>query len=330
MANYTGAKCEYCHKVFEASDDIVVCPQCGTPYHRECYSQAGECINKELHERGGEWSAPPKYADREVGERRCPRCGESNPSSGLFCIKCGMPLNNQNNEARPFNGAGPQQGPQNYRGYAGPGQYGGQPYQGQGQSPFGMPFVQEQYSKDSVIDGHTVGEYAKFIKNNAYYHILQFIRFARMKTKMSVNFCALIFTEFYYFYRKMYKQGVIFLTLLILLSVPYLAWCVSKGMLPNITLPQQLAGYEKQLDVIVNICSMGTCAVRVVSGVLANYWYYRRAKKVLDAVEQSDASQETKEETIVKYGGTSMAALIVSLTVYVAAVILILMGIVAL
>ena len=55
MADFTGAKCEYCKKIFTSTDDVVVCPDCGTPYHRECYIEAGECINYELHEKGGDW-----------------------------------------------------------------------------------------------------------------------------------------------------------------------------------------------------------------------------------------------------------------------------------
>ena len=51
MANYTGKKCFSCGEVFKDGDDIVVCPECGTPYHRECYLKEGKCINDALHER---------------------------------------------------------------------------------------------------------------------------------------------------------------------------------------------------------------------------------------------------------------------------------------
>ena len=32
MADYTGKKCIVCGGVFSENDDIVVCPECGTPY----------------------------------------------------------------------------------------------------------------------------------------------------------------------------------------------------------------------------------------------------------------------------------------------------------
>lgn len=49
MADYTGIKCPVCDKPFQPGDDIVVCPQCGAPYHRECYQQEGKCKFDDLH-----------------------------------------------------------------------------------------------------------------------------------------------------------------------------------------------------------------------------------------------------------------------------------------
>lgn len=52
---YKGEKCFYCNEEFNDNDDVVVCPECGTPYHRDCYKQAGSCINHQLHESGESW-----------------------------------------------------------------------------------------------------------------------------------------------------------------------------------------------------------------------------------------------------------------------------------
>ena len=45
MSNFTGSKCIICENEFNDNDDIVVCPECGTPYHRECYQKEGKCVN---------------------------------------------------------------------------------------------------------------------------------------------------------------------------------------------------------------------------------------------------------------------------------------------
>ncbi|MBE6748996.1 MAG: DUF2628 domain-containing protein [Ruminococcaceae bacterium] len=41
--------CPVCENKFTENDEIVVCPECGTPHHRECYFSLGECKNKVLH-----------------------------------------------------------------------------------------------------------------------------------------------------------------------------------------------------------------------------------------------------------------------------------------
>ena len=40
---YSQEKCPVCENEFTNDDDIVVCPLCGTPHHRECYKKNGEC-----------------------------------------------------------------------------------------------------------------------------------------------------------------------------------------------------------------------------------------------------------------------------------------------
>ena len=58
---YTGIPCAACKKPFEDGDDIVVCPECGTPYHRACYKELGHCIHEQRHAEGYLWQ-PPKTA----------------------------------------------------------------------------------------------------------------------------------------------------------------------------------------------------------------------------------------------------------------------------
>lgn len=36
---FTEYKCPVCDKQFKKGDDIVVCPECGAPHHRECYEK---------------------------------------------------------------------------------------------------------------------------------------------------------------------------------------------------------------------------------------------------------------------------------------------------
>ena len=46
---YTNYKCPVCERFFEEDDDVVVCAECGTPHHRECYVNHGKCFNENKH-----------------------------------------------------------------------------------------------------------------------------------------------------------------------------------------------------------------------------------------------------------------------------------------
>ena len=59
---YTGEKCIVCGELFADGDDIVVCPDCGTPCHRSCWEKSGECTNTALHESGESWKPTAKVS----------------------------------------------------------------------------------------------------------------------------------------------------------------------------------------------------------------------------------------------------------------------------
>ena len=52
MSFYENVCCPVCNKEFVEGDDIVTCPECGTPHHRECYDIIGRCVNHGLHKAG--------------------------------------------------------------------------------------------------------------------------------------------------------------------------------------------------------------------------------------------------------------------------------------
>ncbi len=44
-----GISCALCHAYLFDEDDVVYCPVCGAPHHRECYNSIGKCALGELH-----------------------------------------------------------------------------------------------------------------------------------------------------------------------------------------------------------------------------------------------------------------------------------------
>lgn len=47
--DYTSEKCAGCGVKFSEGDDVVVCPECGSPHHRSCFMSAGECAHAAQH-----------------------------------------------------------------------------------------------------------------------------------------------------------------------------------------------------------------------------------------------------------------------------------------
>ncbi|MBQ7860302.1 MAG: hypothetical protein IJ347_09255 [Faecalibacterium sp.] len=88
MYDFTGQQCPVCHQLFQEDADLVVCPDCGAPYHRECYAQTGHCLLQAKHAPDFEWT-PPHAAKPE---RACPNCGAMNEVTAGECGSCAYPL----------------------------------------------------------------------------------------------------------------------------------------------------------------------------------------------------------------------------------------------
>ena len=317
MGKYDGSKCLSCGEIFKAGDDVVVCPECGTPYHRACYEKEGRCINTELHEAGGTWQ--PEEGAAAGGEAsdepiRCSRCGQENPPTGLFCDRCGLPLRGGYTEPRPFN----DQAGSRY------GQQGGQQGQQQGQQwqqgqPRGMfgGFADPnamRFNQDSDIDGVKLGDLARYVGKNQFSYLTNFIRFGKFGGKVSLNFSAFLFPQLYFFYRKMYFLGVIYLLLSSALMVPTVLYLSAAGVLPSISFVTEAYVTSNDFQMHLHLTSTLLMASRCISGVFANYWYYRLARKQINAIrgEAAGADEEQIRGTISRRGGVSMAAFLLA------------------
>ncbi|MBR1765078.1 MAG: DUF2628 domain-containing protein [Ruminococcus sp.] len=344
MNRYSGCKCFACGRMFTDVDDVVVCPDCGTPYHRSCYTENEGCTNTVLHENGGAWTEEQGDPAAATGEpKRCARCGQENPPYGLFCNRCGMPLGGAYGEPRPFNGSAPYgpgygqppygqnpygQSPYGQPPYGGPAQGGNgrynAPYGGQGMPSYGAPAM--RFDQDSDIDGVKLGDYARYVGKNQFSFLTSFIRFAKFGGKASINFPALIFPEYYFFYRKMPLLGTLFLVLFLGLSIPsfiYLIAMDNTGSFPNIVLLNSLNVTGSKFQMLLNITSTLLMAVRCIAAIFANYWYYKSAKRNIKRIREStEDSEEMVNARISAKGGVSVGAFLFSVLVYFALVVL--------
>ena len=227
MLDYTGIKCPVCEKPFQAGDDIVVCPQCGAPYHRECYQKEGKCKFEELHEQGKNWEppAPPQKPDvsAEIKDQECPNCGKLNAHSALFCDQCGASLSgnpaaHQNQNANPASAK--KQNPYASNSTPFPG---ASPFPGGGMGGAPMPFALDPLGgvgPDELIDDIPASEMAKLIQTNTAYYLPVFRNLKKYK-RNRFNFCAFLFSGGWMIYRKQYKLGALVTGLVFALFIAY-------------------------------------------------------------------------------------------------------------
>lgn len=82
---YNGKKCDGCAGMMYDGEDIVVCPECGTPQHRECYNKNNACVNAHLHAEGFDWQKANIVPEE-------PKPVEEKPDSvPVFDAQSGMP-----------------------------------------------------------------------------------------------------------------------------------------------------------------------------------------------------------------------------------------------
>ncbi len=188
MAKYTGEICPACNQIFTDDDDVVVCPVCGAPHHRECWFKTGSCTFQDKH---GSFTWKPENAQSSqedfnpkstLGEI-CPNCGANNPPDTLFCPTCGMPRN--------VNGA---------------------------ETQFNNPYVKfDDPFKDVTVDGVSSKDMAEFIQGSSYEYIRKF----SLKKHNGFNWAAFIFGPLWFLYRKMYKIGAAVLVIIAVLSISF-------------------------------------------------------------------------------------------------------------
>lgn len=300
MQSFFGSPCPYCGKKFAEGDDIVVCPECGTPHHRECYKEHSSCANEAKHEENYEWksslsAAAPQKTHREEhsGEISvCPYCGTENSSDTRYCRKCGA----------PFDGERKSDGVPHH------------------EEPRTIPFEEFQRERFRIfsesfghsLDGISAKEAAVFVRSNIEYFLPRFAAFAK-GAKFDTNFSAFIFSYFYLFYRKMYGLGIAVFIATMILSIPTFlldfatiqAQYVEMGMLSQViwNVPHQ-----ETLAIYAIIANLLIWIMRIALMMFFNRLYFTKVTSTIKGARDSLANQS---ESVIsgffhKKGGTSM------------------------
>ena len=292
MYQFTGCPCSVCGKTLAEGDDIVVCPDCGAPYHRACYEKQGACVYAARHG-AFEWT-PPASAQPE---RKCPNCGAANPESAQRCSHCGAPF--AEGQTPPPRAGVPRQ-PQR------PGeQAGGFNYARLYQQAEGGVWQYGAASADEPIDGISSDEWAVYLGPSSPAYLRDFAQMQRYGRKSSICFSALLFGPLYYFYRKAWKPAFAFLAIDLVLNLPALL-----ELLVLSESPLAPAVSPSSLLLLAQLASILSFAVMVVSGMFAKYFYRRAAAGRIRRIQAAFPEKSRREAVLRAQGGVSWAAVV--------------------
>ena len=295
MPKYYGCPCEGCGKPLTLKDDIVVCPDCGAPYHRDCYEKLGRCIHTPAHGAGYEWKFP--YQDAEL--RTCPACGERTLRAETTCRCCGAALPPES-AAEP-NDRRAAQNEQNenfdydsfYRQYE---QNVTQPMHQNVRAAFGQ---------DELIDGIPSSEWSDYIGKAAPAYLNSYSRMQLTHTKTSLSLSALLFGPFYFFYRKAWKPAFAFLAAELVLFIPTLLQLMQltgSPLAPNLS--------NTTFVVLSRLVSLASFALTLVRGLFAKWLYRKSAASRIKRIRSEFPDEAQRRAVLAAQGGVSWAAVV--------------------
>lgn len=308
MSGYTGTRCIVCSEKFTAEDDVVVCPECGTPYHRDCYKKEGKCVNTVLHQNGGSWK--PSYDTGSDGSEAeavvCRFCGNTNPPLTLFCRRCGMPsanIQNENDlrEQQIFNGININENADAYNRNSN----GGVPF-----NPFLINFSDPLcgFNPDEDFEGVKMMELGDFVGTNTHYYLPIFKRFKETARAVSWNFSAMLFPELYFSYRKMPLIALGALIVRLISQIPQFIVILSQtsgfGALSEFAAQVNVTG--SAFRGVIMICYAVLYALMFTMGLYGNKLYFNSALKKIKKIKLSAEGKNINiRQAIANKGGTS-------------------------
>ena len=304
--DYIGNKCPVCARFFHADDDIVVCPECGTPHHRECYASLGHCVNEPLHSSGYDYTqnnSESGGSDKII----CPGCGKENEPDAFFCKYCAAPLSKAdeaqtNREPNAPNGAGFGAGAS-----------------GQFAYPFMDPMAGVPAGAD-LGDGVTAGEAAKYVKQNTPYFSRVFSNIASFG-RSKFNFAAALFAGGYLLYRKMYRLGALLTALQAAMMIVTLfvetayasVFTAFTDQYSKVSSIMDMMDYLSKLNTtdlfilyLPTVLSFARFAMAVAVGASFNRMYLKHCKREIIRIKSEAAEGENPETLLQTKGGVNM------------------------
>ena len=244
---YKDIECAACGKKFDDNSDVVVCPVCGAPYHRECWNSSGKCVHEAGHASGYRWEFPktekkngedektqePEQVFNDIfkngeGVVICPHCHAPNYGNDMYCRNCHAPLKGnpadtdireKSGEKKPGSGFG--------GGFGGVNTFADEPkssYDGNTEAMYNSFNLYGGLDPDALVDGIPVKEYAAFVGGKAPGRIIRKVATLERYGRAVAPSIGGILGPIWFLRRKMIKIGAV-------LSALVITFCLAAGLL---------------------------------------------------------------------------------------------------
>lgn len=268
---YRGKKCPACGEVFKyKDDDIVVCPDCGTPHHRKCYRINGECVNTVRHKMGFNWNE----ANRTV-----------NATDDIL---------NANTDKESGNPVGTN----------------AETIEVTTIPEFIESNLSILEMVENGKDGCTLREILDFVNRNVLYYLPVFAKIRNMGRNISFNLICLLFPQIYFAHRKMWFWALLTSLISVILIIPMMIGMIvsDSANLPQ-SVAETLNSNAGLINALMDICAGADLLMRILLCFFANRLYYNFAVKSVRRIKRQWGEDFTKEQ-LVSAGGTSFVNII--------------------
>jgi hypothetical protein len=305
---YENELCHGCELPFSQHDDVVVCPVCGTPQHRACWQANSACVSEALHAEGYLWKndhakAPGSFNPKTDLGIICPLCGTNNPADNEICEKCKAPLN----QISPVSPPPAENAPLTSSAVL--------PVEK-------LPFL-AGISPDEVIGKVRAFDIALFTQIGAKRYVDKFRKMELTGKKISWNWGAFFFTPYWFFYRKLYWLGGIFLGLTLALAIFFspqqLELYNIYNTLPKVVTPAVMLKFQAQLTPLMPyfLSWFGLSFImRSIAAFFGNAAYKKKMSTEILSIRRFSKNENTARMLTIKRGGTSFLALMASIICY--------------
>ncbi len=306
-SKYENYNCPVCYSKFFDDDDIVVCPECGAPHHRDCFNSLGHCKFEADHGTDKQWSDNNEKHNHETDKnhndtiRTCPYCNQVLESETLFCPKCGNDVNKANTRQSHTN-----------------------PYQNQNSGGFGQFMMYDPLggiSPDEDLGGASAIDCASYIKASTASIIPKFSHMQRNKKRVSWNWVAFLIPEFYFLYRKCYGFAVLAITGFIAfycMQIPMLNWAYNLPGYSQTLMNEEFiqlmidnAASRSTVNLVLSLVGLAIFVIyRILFGMFGNYILKSNCIRRINEFK-NDVNVVDYQEMIAIKGGVNFLAVMI-------------------